>query len=45
VASISTRLSDELGDQPELQEILGLNVGQELAEPQVGLALDLGAEA
>src|SRR5690606_36806174 len=36
---------DELGDEAELEQILGLHVRQELAELHVVLALHLGAEA
>ena len=36
---------DELRDQPELQQVLGLDLGEHVAELAVGLAPDLGAEA
>ena len=37
--------ADELGDQAVLQQILGLDHGQQVADPALLAALDLGAEA
>ena len=37
--------ADELGDEPVLQEVLGLDHRQEVADPALVAALDLGAEA
>ena len=37
--------ADELGDEPELQQILGQHLGEQLAHIALVLALDLGPEA
>ena len=37
--------ADELGDEPVLQQVLGLDHGQQVADPALLAALDLGAEA
>ena len=37
--------ADELGDQAVLEQILGLDHGQQVADAAVLAALDLGAEA
>ncbi len=36
---------DELRDEPELQEVLGHDVGEEVGGVDLGLAAQLGAEA
>src|SRR5690606_20937585 len=37
--------ADELGDEPELEQIFGLHLAEDVAEAQLGAALHVGAEA